>query len=111
MKVHLYFNGPKSFYSEKERRHIDNYNIYDNEFIRDWFECLHGGILEFDWDVIPNEGEEICFLTENGEELCAIVTKRTWCPSLEIGEEGMHVFIDVDIVRPDEITSPLYDKE
>lgn len=110
MKVRVNFVEPVRYFSEKEKRFIDNPK---NEFLRDWMVCHHNECIEFDWEALPDVGENIYLVTENGSEVFSSVKSREWIPNLQVDlpkGAGADVYIEAEVLNLDDIDGPLYDK-
>lgn len=110
MKVRVNFVKPVRYFCEKEKRFIDNPK---NEFFTDWIVGHHNECLKFEWEALPDVGEKIDLVTENGSEVLAMVKSRVWIPNLQVDlpkGAGADVYIEAEVLNLDDINGPLYDK-
>ena len=81
----------------------------DNPHVIDWMVVHHKESIIQKWDVVPNVGETVDMLTENGSEIIGKVKERVWIPTL-CKEFGAHadVCVKIEVLNFDDITEPLY---
>ena len=81
----------------------------NNPHVIDWMVVHHKESIIQKWDVVPNVGETVEMLTENGDEIIGKVKKRVWIPSLYKEFDAHYdVYVEIEVLNFDDITEPLY---